>query len=84
MADDPAGTFGHTDNTWTRHRLTLQPPRDKATAARMDQMRENIIVLGEYIEQHCPHSRERSLALTKLEECCSWAIGAIARNQDGA
>jgi hypothetical protein len=29
----------------------------------------------------CPPSRERSLALTKLEECVFWANAAIARNE---
>jgi hypothetical protein len=29
----------------------------------------------------CPASRERSLALTKLEECVFWANASIARNE---
>jgi len=29
----------------------------------------------------CPDSRERSLALTKLEECVFWCNAAIARNE---
>ena len=29
----------------------------------------------------CPDSRERSLAMTKLEECVMWANAAIARNE---
>lgn len=30
----------------------------------------------------CPPSRERSLALTKLEEACFWSNAAIARNEE--
>lgn len=28
----------------------------------------------------CPHSREKNLAITKLEEVIMWANAAIARN----
>jgi hypothetical protein len=35
------------------------------------------------IENHCPDSRERSLAITKLEECVMWANASIARNEFG-
>lgn len=33
------------------------------------------------ILQSCPESRERSLALTKLEESVMWANASIARNE---
>lgn len=33
------------------------------------------------IQAICPESREKSLALTKLEECVMWANAAIARNE---
>ena len=29
----------------------------------------------------CPDSREKSLAITKLEECVMWANASIARNE---
>ena len=29
----------------------------------------------------CPDSREKSLAMTKLEECVMWANASIARNE---
>ena len=37
--------------------------------------------LAEKILGHCPPSRERSLALTKLEEAVFWANASIARNE---
>lgn len=33
------------------------------------------------IDPLCPSSRERSLAMTKLEEAVMWANSAIARNK---
>ena len=35
----------------------------------------------EYLEE-CPESRERSLALTALEESVFWANASIARNEN--
>lgn len=32
-------------------------------------------------ENLCPNSREKSLAMTKLEEAVMWANASIARNQ---
>lgn len=33
------------------------------------------------INSNCPDSREKSLALTKLEEAVMWAKAAVARNE---
>lgn len=33
------------------------------------------------IDTMCPMSREKSLALTKLEECVMWANASISRNE---
>ena len=33
------------------------------------------------INDNCPDSREKSLAMTKLEECVMWANASIARNE---
>lgn len=37
--------------------------------------------LAHELVEHCPYSRELSLALTSLEETMMWANAAIARNQ---
>lgn len=37
---------------------------------------------AEEITRMCPNSREKSLALTKLEEAVMWANAAIARNEE--
>ena len=36
--------------------------------------------MAECIDYHCPNSREKSLAITKLKEVVMWANAAIARN----
>ena len=39
--------------------------------------------LAELMIESCPPSRERSLAMTKLEEATFWANASIARNESG-
>lgn len=39
--------------------------------------------LLEQIEVSCPNSREKSLAITKLEECCMWANKSISHTKEG-
>lgn len=36
--------------------------------------------LAYLIDKECPPSREKSLAMTKLEESVMWANAAVARN----
>ena len=36
--------------------------------------------LADRIAEQCPRSRERSLAITKIEEAVMWANASIARN----
>jgi hypothetical protein len=37
--------------------------------------------LAEAIDQLCPNSREKSLAMTNLEQATMWANASIARNE---
>ncbi len=43
-------------------------------------LRESAKELALQINELCPDSREKSLAMTKLEEAVMWANAAIARN----
>lgn len=43
------------------------------------EIRNNAKRFAYLIDERCPNSREKSLALTKLEECVMWANAAIAR-----
>jgi hypothetical protein len=49
--------------------------------ARYMSIRDLAKVLAHHIDATCPDSREKSLALTKLEEAVMWANAAIARNE---
>lgn len=44
-------------------------------------LREKAKEFANLINEFCPDSREKSLAITKLEESVMWANAAIARNE---
>lgn len=48
---------------------------------RIEQLRKKEEELLECIEKHCANSREKSLAITKLEECAMWISKSIALEQ---
>lgn len=64
------------------HNLTNHPPRDDSIIARFEVVRGHAKNLGRAIISECPATRERSLALTNLEQATMWAIGSIARHQE--
>ncbi len=55
-------------------------PKD-GQADRYANIRLNARDLAELFDKECPDSREKSLAMTKLEEAVMWANAAIARNE---
>lgn len=63
------------DNNFTYH-----TPKDDQ-AKRYNNIREAAKSLAHLLNLFCPHSREKSLAMTKLEEAVMWANAAIARNE---
>lgn len=44
-------------------------------------IREKAKELAYLIDGTCPNSREKSLAITKIEEASMWANASIARNE---
>lgn len=56
------------------------PPKDDQLP-RYTEVRNQQRRVAELIMSFCPPSRERSIALTKLEEVGFWANAAIARNE---
>jgi hypothetical protein len=63
------------DKNFTYH----QPNTDQRE--RYERIRAKAKELAELVVELVPPSRERSLALTKLEEMVMWANAGVARNQ---
>ena len=65
------------------NRFAYHPPRpDTDDADRHGEVRQQCFNLASIINDACPDSREKSLAITHLEEAMMWANAAIARNKD--
>ena len=62
------------ENTFTYH-----PPKNGQPAMYVA-IRDKAKDLAYLIDELVPDSREKSLAMTKLEECVMWANAGIARN----
>ena len=63
------------DNEFTHH----EPKGDQQS--RYNILREKAKDFATLIDMCCPESREKSLAITRLEECSMWANASIARNE---
>jgi len=61
-------------------RFTYHPPKD-GQPKKYGHIRAEAKSMAEVLAELCPDSREKALALTKLEECVMWANAAIARNE---
>ena len=62
------------DNRFEQHTI------DEGQSGDMAAVRGAAKALARVIAGRCPDSREKSLAMTKLEECSMWANASIARN----
>jgi hypothetical protein len=62
-------------------RFTYHPPKPGQPEVYQG-LRVVALNFARTIDQQCPDSREKSLALTQLEQCVMWANAAIARNSD--
>lgn len=60
--------------------FTHHPPKGDQ-AGRYASIRAEAKHLAEMIINFCPESRERSIAMTKIEEAVMWANAGIARNE---
>lgn len=59
--------------------FTYHPPKGNQPQL-YEEIRNNAKELALFINDVCPDSREKSLALTHLETAVMWANAAIARN----
>lgn len=48
---------------------------------RYQKIRDKAKELAHLLNDLCPESREKSLAMTNLEDACFWANASIARNE---
>ena len=60
--------------------FTYHPPKP-GQAERYESIRDTAKEFAEHLDDECPDSREKSLAMTKLEEAVFWANASIARNE---
>jgi len=63
------------NNTFTYHKPFGTQPQ------RYEELRSSAKTLAELISKNCPESRERSLALTNLQQSIMWANASIAINE---
>lgn len=68
------------DDTELKRRFTYHPPRGDQKE-RYEEIRERAYALAYNLDKLCPDSREKSLAMTHLEEAVMWANASIARNE---
>lgn len=62
------------------NRFTYHPPKD-GQSERYEALRAAGQHLAHLINNLCPESREKSLAITQLEQAIMWANASIARNE---
>ena len=67
--------FDDLENRFTYH----APKGDQAS--RYESIRQVALGFAILLNRDCPDSREKSVALTKLEEVVMWANASIARNE---
>ena len=62
--------------------FTYHAPKDDQTK-RYEEIRAKGLLFALEVFGSCPESREKSLAMTKIDEAVMWANASIARNEDG-
>ena len=83
MSETPEQTDYGTDEKTKAdldRRFTYHAPKNDQQE-RYIKIRDHARSMAELIQHSCPHSREKSLALTRLEEVSMWANASIARNE---
>ena len=60
--------------------MTNHPPKDEETIQTYEDLRGGFKLLARHLDMVCPDSREKSLAITNLEQALMWAVASIARD----
>ena len=63
------------ENRFAFHPAATEEKRDAHTS-----IRQNCKVLADFLNEKLPESREKSLAITHLEDTMMWANASLARN----
>ncbi len=61
------------------NRFMFHPADTDTKRTAHEKVRESCLLLATYLNNHLPEGREKSLAITHLEETMFWANAAIAR-----
>lgn len=69
-----------TFNEQIENNFSYHVPKE-VQSEKYNKLRDKAKELAYLISEVCPNSRERALAITKLEECSMWANAAIAREE---
>ena len=63
------------------NRFTYHPPKGEQ-AERYEKIRAGALGFAIFLNAMCPDSREKSIAMTKLDEVVFWANASIARQAE--
>ena len=66
-----------------KKRFTYHAPKE-GQPQKYENIRKQALGFAEILDAMCPDSREKSLAITALEEVVMWANASIARNEDAS
>lgn len=84
MMPEPAEAWKNRGKKMNRedleNRFTYHAPKD-GQPAKYTELRELAREFAHRINDACPESREKSLAITSLEEAVFWANASIARHE---
>lgn len=67
------------DSAELAHRFKYHAP-DDVKKARHEKIRSHLGLIADVLNEELPDGREKSTAITKLEETMFWSNAAIARN----
>ena len=76
MTDTPEAIAAELDRQNLHRSLTNQTPSPDVITT-IEALREKAKELGDMILEECPRTRERSLAVTHLDETVMWAVKAL-------
>lgn len=74
------GFITRMDNADIESRFSFHPADTRAKQDEHQSVRGSCKTLADYLNTILPEGREKSLAITKLEEVMMWSNAAIARN----